>query len=74
MKWFALCVLMLALLGLIAAAPSGQIRVRTSSTTKVHVRNGNIKWNGNCHNCDIRTTKNTAQVTSTRTKQWTRKW
>ncbi|EDW01846.1 uncharacterized protein LOC6559198 [Drosophila grimshawi] len=74
MKWFSLCVLLLALLGVLEAAPAGQIRVRTSSTTKVHVRNGNIKWNGNCHNCDIRTSKNTAQVTSTRTQQYTRKF
>ncbi|XP_023168326.1 uncharacterized protein LOC111597719 [Drosophila hydei] len=74
MRWFALCVLTFAWLGLIAAAPAGQIRVRTSSTTRVHVRNGNIKWNGNCHNCDIRTTKDTAQVTSTRSKQWSRKF
>ncbi|EDW62190.1 uncharacterized protein [Drosophila virilis] len=74
MKWFSLCILLLAFLVLIAAAPAGQIRVRTSSTRHVRVRNGNIKWNGDCHNCDIRTTKDTAQVTSTRNRQWTKKF
>ncbi|XP_034478090.1 uncharacterized protein LOC117784458 [Drosophila innubila] len=75
MKWLSLSLLLLlALLGIMEAAPAGQIRIQSSSTTRVRVRNGNIKWNGDCHNCDIRTTKNTAQVTSTRRKNIVRRF
>ncbi|KAH8407561.1 hypothetical protein KR222_005672 [Zaprionus bogoriensis] len=90
-----LCVLLLQLLALLEAAPSGefpsalrliptiivcyifttgQIRIRTSSRQTVRVRNGNIRWNGDCHNCDIRTSKNTAQVTSTRNREIIRRF
>ncbi|KAL7737329.1 hypothetical protein ACLKA6_012944 [Drosophila palustris] len=75
MKWLSLSLLLLlSVLAIMEAAPAGQIRIRSSSTTRVRVRNGNIKWNGDCHNCDIRTTKNTAQVTSTRRKDIVRKF
>ncbi|KAH8296933.1 hypothetical protein KR044_001153 [Drosophila immigrans] len=60
--------------GINASLGAGQIRIRTTSTQRVHVRNGNIKWNGDCHNCNIRTTKNTAEVTSVRRKEFVRRF
>ncbi|KAH8392745.1 hypothetical protein KR215_009118, partial [Drosophila sulfurigaster] len=59
---------------LIRSVLTGQIRVRTQVTQRVHVRNGNINWNGDCHNCNIRTTKNTAEVTSTRRREFVRRF
>ncbi|XP_062133311.1 uncharacterized protein LOC133843679 [Drosophila sulfurigaster albostrigata] len=76
MKWFSFSLLLavISMFALLEAAPSGQIRVRTQVTQRVHVRNGNIKWNGDCHNCNIRTTKNTAEVTSTRRREYVRRF
>ncbi|KAH8372126.1 hypothetical protein KR093_010117 [Drosophila rubida] len=66
--------LIMSLVVRLMSALAGQIRIRTSSTQRVYVRNGNIRWNGDCHNCNIRTTKNTAEVTSTRRKEIVRRF
>ncbi|ALC42393.1 maker112 [Drosophila busckii] len=66
MKCYTLCLLLLALLSLLQLSSCERIRVRTETKSykRVWVRNGDIRVNGNCNNCDIRTSKNTAQVTS----------
>ncbi|XP_017836778.1 uncharacterized protein LOC108596004 [Drosophila busckii] len=55
MKCLGLCLLLLlSLLSVLQAAPQARLRI--------HVRNGDIKVHGNCNHCNIRTTKNTAEV------------
>ncbi|KPU75953.1 uncharacterized protein Dana_GF27576 [Drosophila ananassae] len=63
MKCFSLLFAVLALLSLLSLG-------HTYSIPKITIRNGDITVHGNCNNCNVKTTRNTAQVSWKHTYKW----